>query len=108
MITDEELKQGLERNIEADIVLFGDATGLPDGIVQEMVKAGLKTQEMARELLERREAERQASSWDGAPTWAVSRRPIPQRVKWVYYDAISTEEIKRDRIFLDTLEDRPK
>ncbi len=59
------------------------------------------------ELLAYREAARQASSWDDAPTWAVSRRPIPQRVKWVYYDAISTEEIKRDKIFLDTLEDRP-
>ena len=39
--------------------------------------------EMATELLAYREAARQASSWDDAPTWAVSRRPIPQRVKWV-------------------------
>ena len=38
---------------------------------------------MARELLQRREAERKAASWDDAPEWAIARR----RAKggWIYY-----------------------
>ena len=40
-------------------------------------------EEMGKELLQRREAERKAASWDDAPEWAIARR----RAKggWIYY-----------------------
>ena len=38
------------------------------------VDAGGAIGEMATELLQRRESERKANSWDDAPAWAVARR----------------------------------
>ena len=56
-ISDKELKEGIARDIEAEIKLFCDAVGIPEEGMREMVCVALKTQEMAKELLERREAE---------------------------------------------------
>lgn len=41
---------------------------------------------MARELLERREAERKANSWDDAPEWALSRQRVTET--FCYTDAL--------------------
>ena len=93
MISDDKLKNA------ADITLSSECE-----IV--MVRATF-IKEMAQELLAYREAECKAASWDDAPEWAVSRRP-GRPAAWVYYDLADHEEIIDGKIFLDTLEERPK
>ena len=107
MISDEELKCAATTNIEHEIMKFCFVKGLLIGDAKLMVERGLKIQEMAQELLQRRQAERAASSWDDAPDWAVSRRP-GRPATWVYYDEADHKEIVDGKIFLETLEERPK
>ena len=68
MISDKELRQLMAINKRGEAYC-------PKG--DELLLSALE------ELLQRREAERKAASWDDAPEWAIARR----RAKggWIYY-----------------------
>ena len=63
-------------------------------------------EEMARELLQRREAERKANSWDDAPSDATHR--AVRREKYIYYNACEIAYMEDCNIRTDKLEERPK
>ena len=78
MISDEELKRAAECDIESEVTQFCGVIGPSVIDPKVMLEAGIKTQEMARELLQLREEKRQAEearakSWKGAPEWAKYR-----------------------------------
>ena len=61
---------------------------------------------MARELLERREAERKANSWDDAPEGSVARRMVSRGPVFAYYDADDRASLIRRGNFGADFEER--
>jgi hypothetical protein len=67
---------------------------------------------MAEELLQRREAERKANSWDGAPEWALSRQRVTET--FCYTDALpdmfqgNARRSYLSREAMGKVEERPK
>ena len=108
MISDEELKQF------ADICPESYMQTLKPVLEQANISVGdefdgfKKIQEIAQELLQRREAERKANSWDDGSDWAVARRLARPSPAWIHYDEKAHKAILDGKIFLDTLEERPK
>ena len=80
----------------------------------------MRAQEMAQELLQRREAERNAKSWENAPEWAnwysetyegtgfyTEREPVAGKFAWHYIYAGDIEQYK-NADWQSTLQKRPK
>ena len=88
MISDEELKE-----------IVRDAAHAHWEIEPEIA-------EIAQELLQRREAERKANSWDDAPSDATHR--AVRREKYIYYNACEIAYMEDCNIRTDKLEERPK
>ncbi len=91
MISDEELQHYTDKNRDC----------WPDSVIAEM----------ARELLERRQAERAASSWDDAPENARARRVVSiMQVAlpvYAYYDADEVASLIMRGKFGFAFEERP-
>ena len=106
MISDEELKQF------ADICPESYMQTLKPVLEQANISVGdefdgfKKIQEIAQELLQRREAERKANSWDDAPSDATHR--AVRREKYIYYNACEIAYMEDCNIRTDKLEERPK
>ena len=127
MISDEELKKVAETDIESEVTQFCGVIG-PSVIDHKvMLEAGIKTQEMARELLQLREEKRQAEearvkSWGRIPKWvrwkATDRdgtaylyeiKPIPCNGEWMppAGDRRVLKFVGPVLDWKDTLEERP-
>ena len=62
--------------------------------------------EIAHELLQRREAERKAASWDDAPEGSVARRMVSRGPVFAYYDADDRASLIRRGNFGADFEER--
>ena len=63
-------------------------------------------EEMGKELLQRREAERKAASWDDAPEGSVARRMVSRGPVFAYYDADDRASLIRRGNFGADFEER--
>ena len=98
MISDEKLKALAE--VAAENVEKDEQTS---GLMRQSL-----VHELCAELIQRREAERKANSWDDGSDWAVARRLARPSPAWIHYDEKAHKAILDGKIFLDTLEERPK
>ena len=68
MISDEELKRAVTTDVELEIMAFCVSQDMTVHQAETLVESALKTQEMAQELLQQREAEH--AIWENVPEWA--------------------------------------
>lgn len=88
---------------------------ISDDELKYIADAGSDSQiikEMAKELIQRREADRKAKSWDGAPEWALSRQRVTET--FCYTDVLPgmfPDNARRSylsREAMGNVEERPK
>ena len=70
MISDEELKAVSGVDVNLILKNYCLVFKIPQAEAEAAMGPVMRAQEMAQELLQRREAERNAKSWENAPEWA--------------------------------------
>ena len=73
MISDEELKAVSGVDVNLILKNYCLVFKIPQAEAEAAMGPVMRAQEMAQELLQRREAERNAKSWENAPEWAQYR-----------------------------------